>query len=82
MCITRRGAVVFDGETSTAQMVRRLDDLAAWLFRIPGQFPRGVVLLTGCGVVPDTSLTLLPGDNVRIEMGALGVLKNSVDLPA
>ena len=81
MCITRRGAVVFDGETSTAQMVRRLDDLAAWLFRALS-FPRGVVLLTGCGIVPDASLTLLPGDHVRIEMGALGVLENSVVLTA
>ena len=45
-------------------------------------FPRGVVLLTGCGIVPDASLTLLPGDHVRIEMGALGVLENSVVLTA
>ncbi len=81
MRITRGGVVVVDGETSTAQMVRRFDDLAAWLFRSLS-FPRGVVLLTGCGIVPDASLTLQPGDHVRIEMGALGVLENSVELAA
>jgi 2-dehydro-3-deoxy-D-arabinonate dehydratase len=79
MRITRRGAVVFDGEVSTAQMVRRFEDLAAWLFRAL-TFPRGVVLLTGCGIVPDASLTLQPGDSVRIEMGALGVLENPIVL--
>ncbi|HZW01852.1 MAG TPA: hypothetical protein VFF55_09835 [Candidatus Deferrimicrobium sp.] len=48
-----------------------------WLFRAL-TFPRGVVLLTGCGVVPNASLTLQQDDHVRIEMGALGVLENPV----
>jgi 2-dehydro-3-deoxy-D-arabinonate dehydratase len=75
--ITRDGSTVFEGETSTARMVRRLEDFAAWLFRAMA-FPHGVVLLTGCGVVPDAWLTLLPGDHVRIEVDALGVLENPV----
>jgi 2-dehydro-3-deoxy-D-arabinonate dehydratase len=58
-------------------MRRRPDDLVAWLFRALA-FPRGVVLLTGTGVVPEASITLRAGDVVRIEMGPLGILENPV----
>jgi 2-dehydro-3-deoxy-D-arabinonate dehydratase len=79
MLMRRAGEVVFDGRTSTASMHRQPDDLVAWLFRALG-FPRGVVLLTGTGVVPEASITLQAGDLVRIEMGPLGVLENPVTL--
>ncbi len=39
-------------------MVRRLEDLTAWLFRALA-FPRGVVLLTGCGIVPYRSSVMV-----------------------
>jgi len=37
-----------------------------------------VVLLTGTGVVPDESLTLLPGDRVSITISGIGTLDNTV----
>lgn len=77
MAIRRGDTLLYEGRTSTARMVRPLDDLAAWLFRALA-FPVGVVLLTGCGLVPDTALTLQAGDRVRIEMGVLGALEHEV----
>ena len=36
------------------------------------------MLLTGCGIVPEPTLTLLTGDLVRIQVEGLGVLENPV----
>jgi len=77
MTIVRDGGVLFEGETSTSRLRRSFEDLVAWLFRTL-TFPRGVVLLTGTGIVPEASLTLRPGDRVRIEVDPLGTLENPV----
>lgn len=75
--IRRKAAVIFEGETSVNRMKRRFAELAEFLFR--GQkFPHGAVLLTGTGVVPPDSFTLEAGDEVEIEIGGIGVLKNTV----
>ena len=76
--IVRRGASVFSGETSTAKMRRSFEELAAHLGRAL-TLPHGAILLTGTGVVPDTSVTLHEGDVVRIEIDGLGVLENRVE---
>lgn len=75
--IWRGGEVAFRGETSTAQIHRRLQDLAAWLGRY-NDFPHGAVLLTGTGIVPGDQFSLQDGDEVRIEIGGIGVLCNPV----
>ncbi len=75
--IERRGAVMFAGETSVAQIKRSFENLAGYLFRSQ-RFPYGAVLLTGTGVVPPDSFTLEAGDVVRIEIGGIGVLENPV----
>jgi 2-dehydro-3-deoxy-D-arabinonate dehydratase len=76
--IVREGASVFSGETSTAKMRRSFEELAAYLGRaLP--LPHGAILLTGTGIVPDTSVTLREGDVVRIEIDRLGVLENRVE---
>jgi 2-dehydro-3-deoxy-D-arabinonate dehydratase len=77
MVIQRGASVIFEGATSTARMVRSFQDLVGWLLHVL-TFPRGVVLLTGCGIVPEPSLTLLAADVVRIEVDGLGVLENPV----
>jgi len=75
--IRRKAAVIFKGETSVNRMKRAFAELAEFLFR--GQkFPHGAILLTGTGVVPPDSFTLEAGDEVEIEIGGIGVLKNSV----
>ncbi len=75
--IRRGGATVFKGETNTAKIHRRLDDLAAWLGRC-ADFPHGAVLLTGTGIVPGDDFTLRDGDEISIEIENIGVLRNVV----
>jgi 2-dehydro-3-deoxy-D-arabinonate dehydratase len=77
MEITRQSERVFRGETSTAEIQRRLEDLAGYLFRSQ-RFPVGAVLLTGTGIVPPDDFTLQADDLIRIEIGGLGVLENHV----
>lgn len=77
LTVRRNGAEVFEGTTSTSQLNRTPDELVDHLFR--GQpFPDGAVLATGTGIVPSMDFTLLPGDEVRIEIGEVGVLTNHV----
>jgi 2-dehydro-3-deoxy-D-arabinonate dehydratase len=77
--IVRGGALAFAGTTSTDELARGLDDLADWLFR-GLEFPDGVVLLTGTGVVPEADFTLLPGDEVVVDIAGVGRLANPVAL--
>ena len=74
----QRGAeIAWQGETSTAQLHRNLDELVGYLFRY-ASFPYGVLLSTGTGLVPDLSFTLQPGDEVRIGIDGVGQLANVV----
>jgi 2-dehydro-3-deoxy-D-arabinonate dehydratase len=75
--IERRGAVVFTGETRAGQIKRTFAELVEYLFRSQ-QFPNGVVLLTGAGVVPPDSFTLEADDRVRITISGIGTLENRV----
>lgn len=77
LLIERDGVAVFDERTSTDQLARRLDDLAGWLFR-GLDFPDGVVVLTGTGIVPAAEFTLHDGDEVTVEIDGVGTLKNPV----
>jgi 2-dehydro-3-deoxy-D-arabinonate dehydratase len=77
IAIARNGKDVFSGETSTSQMRRGFEELAAYLFR-ELRFPAGVILLTGTGIVPPDDFTLQAGDIVRITIDGIGVLENPV----
>lgn len=77
LTITRGSQTAFAGITSTARMRRTVADIATWLLR-ENEFPRGVFLLTGTGIVPPDDFTLQPGDQVAIEIEGLGVLRNRV----
>jgi 2-dehydro-3-deoxy-D-arabinonate dehydratase len=77
MTISRAGAVAFSGETSTANMRRTAEELAAYLFR-ELTFPDGVFLLTGTGIVPPDDFTLQAGDVVSISIDGIGTLENPV----
>lgn len=68
LTITRDDAVAFAGETSTAQMHRRLDELVSALGS-ELEFPQGGLLMTGTGIVPPETFTLQPGDVVHIVVG-------------
>lgn len=75
--ILRQGTEVFKGETSVGQIKRRFEDLIEYLWRSQ-EFPNGVVLLTGTGVVPADDFTLRAGDVVRISISGIGTLENTV----
>ncbi|MST01133.1 MAG: fumarylacetoacetate hydrolase [Pedosphaera sp.] len=75
--ISRKGKIVFQGETSVGQIKRGFKELADWLCRSQS-FPNGAVLLTGTGVVPGDDFTLAAKDVVRITISGVGTLENTV----
>lgn len=75
--IERGNAAVFAGQTNSDQMKRTPSELVDWLGR-ELDFPQGVFLLTGTGLVPDESFTLQVGDVVRVRVGEL-LLENRVE---
>jgi 2-dehydro-3-deoxy-D-arabinonate dehydratase len=76
--INRTGKVVFHGKTTTANMNRKLEELAGYLFQ-ELSFPQGVFLMTGTGIVPPDQFTLEHGDFITITVGDL-VLQNEIGL--
>ena len=74
--IARNGATAFQGGTSIARMKRPLQELADYLVR-ELDFPHGVFLMTGTGIVPGEDFSLQAGDAVRIAVGEL-TLENTV----
>ncbi|GIW87320.1 MAG: 2-hydroxyhepta-2,4-diene-1,7-dioate isomerase [Isosphaeraceae bacterium] len=77
MEIRRDDRTIFDGITPFSRMIRPIDSLIDYLGR-DNQFPAGVVLLTGTGIVPPDDLSLAPGDQVSIHCEAIGTLTNVV----
>jgi 2-dehydro-3-deoxy-D-arabinonate dehydratase len=75
--VGREGRVIFKGETRTSQMKRPFEELVVCLGR-ELDFPRGVFLMTGTGIVPPQDFSLVGGDLVRITIGSL-TLENEVD---
>lgn len=77
LAIRRGGETVFEGSSSTSQIVRQFEDLAGYLFRELSH-PWGAVLLTGTGLVPPDEYTLEDGDEVEIAIEGVGRLEHSV----
>lgn len=77
LSITRNGVEVFAGTTSTAKLVRPLTELIDVLF-VPNEFPDGVVLATGTGIVPELDFALQAADVVAISIEDVGTLTNTV----
>jgi len=75
--VSRRGAVVAEGATTFSQMRRDARELVEFLYR-ETSFPTGCVLLTGTGIVPPDEFTLQPGDEITIDVPAIGTLRNTV----
>ncbi len=77
LSIARGETVAFRGETSTRDMKRRPDELAAYLFR-ELTFPHGAFLFTGTGIIPPDDFTLQTGDIITITIEDVGTLTNRV----
>jgi 2-dehydro-3-deoxy-D-arabinonate dehydratase len=77
LTIARGGRTVFSGETTLGQLHRRPEEIAAWLMR-ENEFPDGVFLLTGTGIVPPDDFTCQPGDVISMGITGIGTLVNPV----
>jgi 2-dehydro-3-deoxy-D-arabinonate dehydratase len=77
LTIRRDGKVFFEGESSTSQIHRSLEELVSYLRR-HNDFPCGVFVMTGTGIVPPTEFTLEDGDHVEISIDGIGTLENPV----
>ncbi len=75
--VLRDGEPVILGATRTGLMRRSFSELISWLTRAI-EFPAGVVLATGTGIVPLLGDTLRDGDVVEIEAHGIGTLRNVV----
>jgi len=76
--ITRGHDVVFQGDTTLAQMRRKPEELVEYLYR-EMSFPTGCILLTGTGIIPPDEFTLQSGDLVEITIEQIGTLSNVVE---
>ena len=77
LTIRRAGAVHFEDTTSTSQIHRPIPELVSYLRR-HNEFPHGVILMTGTGIIPPPEFTLEDGDQVDITIDSIGTLSNPV----
>ena len=77
--ILRGTSIAWEAETSLAALNRTLEDLITYLFRCQ-DFPHGVILSTGTGIVPPLDISLAAGDVVEIDVAGIGKLTNPVEV--
>ena len=77
--IVRGSSIVWEAETSLGALNRTLEDLVGYVFRCQ-DFPYGLILSTGTGVVPPLDIALAAGDIVEIDVAGVGVLSNHVEV--
>jgi 2-dehydro-3-deoxy-D-arabinonate dehydratase len=77
LAIMRGGVSMFEGTVVVSQITRKFTDLVGYLFR-ECSFPRGVLLMTGTGIVPPAPFTLQSGDSITITIDHIGRLTNEV----
>jgi 2-dehydro-3-deoxy-D-arabinonate dehydratase len=75
--ILRGSTLVWEAETSLGALNRTLKDLVDYVFRCQ-DFPHGLILSTGTGIVPPLDIALAAGDIVEIDVAGVGVLSNPV----
>jgi 2-dehydro-3-deoxy-D-arabinonate dehydratase len=75
--IERGTEIVWQAQTSLAQLNRSFADLIEYLFRCQS-FPVGALLSTGTGIVPPLDISLEAGDLVTITVEEIGTLVNKV----
>jgi len=75
--IKRNKEKVFEGSIGIDQMKRSVEELVSFVYR-ECSFPNGCLIMTGTGVVPPNDFTLRPGDEIKIEIGHIGTLINTV----
>ncbi|WP_337044619.1 fumarylacetoacetate hydrolase family protein [Emticicia sp. 17c] len=76
--IEREGKQIFTQSTRLSQMKRELPELVKYL-TFECSFPFGCFLMTGTGIVPPDSFSLITGDTVHISIDNIGTLSNTVE---
>jgi 2-dehydro-3-deoxy-D-arabinonate dehydratase len=79
LAIRRDDEAIFSGSMKFASMRRHPSELIEQLGRF-NEFPGGVVLLTGTGIVPPDDIDLRGGDEISIRSPELGELRNGVSV--
>jgi 2-dehydro-3-deoxy-D-arabinonate dehydratase len=77
LTVDRDGTTVFEGRTTTSEMVRSCEELVSYLTR-HNAIPDVSVLLTGTSIVPDEEFSLRVGDTVSADIEGIGILRNPV----
>ena len=77
--ILRGSVLVWEAETSLGALNRTLEDLVNYVFRCQ-DFPHGLILSTGTGIVPPMDIALAAGDIVEINVAGVGTLSNTVEV--
>lgn len=75
--ILRAGKIVFEGDVTIDQIVRKFEDLVSFLYR-ECSFPFGCFVMTGTGIVPSSDFTLQKDDAIHITIESIGTLINTV----
>lgn len=78
LTIRRGGKVAFEDTIAISQIKRKFEDLVRFLY-LEYTFPHGALLMTGTGIVPDSSFTLAGGDEISITIEGIGTLTNVVE---
>ena len=77
MEIMREGKIAYAGDTTLAELKRDPKQLVEYLFH-SNNFPHGVFLMTGTGIVPGDAFTLSRDDLIQISIDQIGSLENYV----
>ncbi len=77
LSIYRNEVKIFEDTTSVSQIKRTFDDLVKYLF-LETTFEKGVMLMTGTGIIPPDNFTLHSNDRVEISIDGIGTLINTV----
>ena len=77
--IMRGSQIAWQAQTSLGKLNRTLEDLVNYVFRCQ-DFPHGVILSTGTGIVPPMDIALAANDIVEITVAGVGTLTNTVEV--
>ena len=81
LSIYRNEVKIFEDTTSVSQIKRTFDDLVKYLF-LETTFEKGVMLMTGTGIIPSDDFTLQIKDRIEISIDNIGTLINTVKTKA
>jgi 2-dehydro-3-deoxy-D-arabinonate dehydratase len=76
--IERNGEGIFSQTTRLSQMKREFTELVRYL-TFDCTFTNGCFLMTGTGIVPPDSFSLIQGDTIHISIEGIGTLTNTVE---